>query len=389
MKGSAIIRAFGVQNKFNYEFFKCLERNGSWWFVFQSSIRWFNFRLDILCAIFLALYILLTIIFKDDLNDETLAVALFGATKLTGLLQFSVRQYAETENNMTSVERMLEYTHLEKEPKRDRDGAEKGPDNWPRTGKISFTNITVRYRKNLEPVLNNLNFEIPAGSTVGIIGRTGSGKSSLLLTLYRLIEVVTGTIYIDDINIENVGLDVLRQGLAVIPQDPILFGSTLRFNLDPWNEFSDHELWEMLNLVQLKDIVSLNSGNFGLDMKVSEGGGNFSIGQRQLICLARALLKDAKILALDEATANVDDETDMIVQSAIKEFVKGRSNNGEERPFRTLLIVAHRLNTVSECDILMVLDNGRLVEMGSPAMLKEKDGVYASMLAAYSSSKIL
>lgn len=362
------------------EFCNCLDKNGSWEFAFHFTIRWLNFRLEMLCSLMLGLCLIFAILAIDNVPKGTLAIALNSAINMADALQFSIRQYAEIGNHMTAIERMLEYTHLEKEPLRSRDGASTGPDNWPRTGKLQFKNVTSSYRKEIAPVLNDLNFEIPAGKTVGIIGRTGSGKSSLLLTLYRLIEVLEGDIYLDDVNVKDVALDALRQSIAIIPQDPILFGNTLRFNLDPWNEFSDQRIWEVLNLVQLKDLISFCGG---LDMKVSEDGGNFSIGQRQLICLARAFLKDAKVLALDEATANIDDETDKIVQSTIKEFVKHKSDILDKQ-YRTLLIIAHRLNTVSNCDIIMVLDHGRVVEIGSPCLLKEKGGIYASMLNSYS-----
>lgn len=333
----------------------------------------------------LGTYIAFIIAYRHQISSkEALSVALISATNIADYLQFSMRQYAEIENNMTSIERMLNYTNLQKEPKRIKDGIYTLT-NWPYTGKLRFDNVTSTYRKNeIPPVLFNLNFEIPSGTIVGIVGRTGSGKSSLLLTLCRLIDVLEGDIYIDDVNVKNIGLDQLRRNLAIIPQDPILFGTTLRFNLDPWNEFTDEALWHVLNTVKLKNTVINLLGS--LDAPVSEGGGNFSIGQRQLICLARALLKYTKILALDEATANVDDVTDDVVQSTIKNYIRCKKcrilENKKMYNRKTLIIIAHRMDTVSDCDVVMVMDNGRLVEMGEPESLKRKDGVYASMLSA-------
>ena len=230
---------------------------------------------------------------------------------------------------------------------------------WPEVGNVSFKNFGLRYREGLDLVIKNISCSILGGEKIGIVGRTGAGKSSLTVALFRIVEAAEGLIEIDDTDISKIGLHDLRNKLTIIPQDPVLFSGSLRMNLDPFNKHKDQELWQVLELSNLKDFV--NGLEKGLLHEISEGGENLSVGQRQLVCLARALLRKTKVLILDEATAAVDLETDDLIQSTIrKEFANC-----------TVLTIAHRLNTIMDYDKIMVLDRGELKEFNTPNILLE------------------
>merc|ERR1712012_49796 len=233
-------------------------------------------------------------------------------------------------------------------------------ESWPREGKIELQDYSTRYREGLDLVLRQVSATIQGGERVGIVGRTGAGKSSLTLALFRLIEPASGRILIDGVDISELGLHRLRSRLTIIPQDPVLFSGTLRHNLDPFEQYSDDAVWSSLRQSHLSDFVTGLAS--GLQHEVSEGGENLSVGQRQLICLARALLRKTKVLVLDEATAAVDLETDDLIQSTIRAEFQGC----------TIITIAHRLNTVLESNRVVVLDQGKLVEFESPAALMAK-----------------
>jgi len=303
---------------------------------------------------------ILSVAVRDRLSPASAALGLMYAINLTSLFQWGVRQSAESENFMTSAERIEEYSQLPREEGYD-DPLDQPPvpANWPSRGEIVFRDYYLRYRPELPPVLKGLTLTIPAGSKVGFCGRTGAGKSSTFQAVFRLVsrDSTSGTIFIDGININNVGLATLRSRLSIIPQSPVLFSNTLRYNLDCLNEYSDAQIWEALDAVQLKRMVK--SLPKKLSTMMSEGGSNFSVGEAQLICVARALLKPSKILLVDEATANVDKHTDELIQSVIREKFSDR----------TVLTIAHRLNTIIDNDYVCVLDAGRVVEFDSPQNL--------------------
>lgn len=280
---------------------------------------------------------------------------------LIGSLQWGMRQWSELENHMVSVERLLEYTTVESEP--DRKQLIKLPDNWPDEGKIEFRNVSLTYNPKDLPVLKNLNFTILPREKVGIVGRTGAGKSSTITALFQLYPI-EGSIMIDGVDTTRVPLDELRSKISIIPQEPVLFSGTMRRNLDPFEEYSDDIIWNALDQVELKDVVSELPA--GLHSNVSEGGTNFSVGQRQLVCLARALIRNNRVLVMDEATANVDPYTDGLIQNTIREKFANC----------TVLTIAHRLHTVMDSDKILVMGAGSVQEFDHPYnLLRNKSGV--------------
>jgi len=274
---------------------------------------------------------------------------------------------SEVETNIVAVERLKEYSETKREADWEDESDEKLK-SWPAKAKIQFKNASARYREGLPLVLKNLTFDVDAEQKIGIVGRTGAGKSSVTLTLFRIIELDSGQIFIDDMDISKMGLHCLRNKLTIIPQEPVLFSGSLRMNLDPFNSYSDDELWNALKLSHLDNFVT--SLKEGLQHEISEGGENVSVGQRQLICLARALLRKTKILVLDEATAAVDLETDDLIQETLREAFKDC----------TVLTIAHRLSTIMDYDKVLVLKDGELAEFNTPKeLLADKSTIFYSM----------
>jgi ATP-binding cassette subfamily C (CFTR/MRP) protein 4 len=288
-----------------------------------------------------------------------LAVCLSNALLL--VLQYAMKTWTQLNAQMTAVERVVEYSELSLEPN---DGVQTPPESWPTSGNISFHSVSLRYSSKDAPVLKNVSFNIKSKEKIGIIGRTGAGKTSLISVLFRLFHF-EGSVVIDNIDIKSIPLTELRSKIAVIPQDPLLFLGSLRKNLDPFGQYDDLQLWTALDEFELKEVISnLPSG---LDSMVSERGSNFSVGQRQLLCLVRAMLKESKIIVLDEATANVDLETDELIQSSIRKRFKNC----------TVLTIAHRLNTVIDSDKILVMDEGLVVEFGPPhQLLQNREGFF-------------
>ncbi|KAL5274290.1 ABCC4 family protein [Megaselia abdita] len=362
LTGLATIRSFGAQAILIKEFDNYQDMHSSAYYLFISTSRAFGFWLDCFCVIYIAIITLSFFLFPTD-NGGNVGLAITQAMGMTGMVQWGMRQSAELENTMTSVERVVEYDTIEPEGELDSTPEKKPPQEWPENGLVKFDHLSLRYfpDPNSDKVLKDLNFTILPKEKVGIVGRTGAGKSSLINALFRL-SYNEGSIIIDSRNTGELGLHDLRSKISIIPQEPVLFSGTMRYNLDPFDEYSDEKLWNSLDEVKLKQVIA--ELPFGLQSKISEGGSNFSVGQRQLVCLARAILRENKVLVLDEATANVDPQTDALIQQTI------RNKFGE----CTVLTIAHRLNTVMDSDKVLVMDAGQVVEFGSPyELLTESD----------------
>ncbi|GFG33086.1 hypothetical protein Cfor_12110, partial [Coptotermes formosanus] len=368
LQGLTTIRAFRAEAILEKEFDNHQDLHSGAWYLFIASSRAFGFWLDVVCLIYITVVTISFFLIGGDNTGGNVGLAITQAIGLTGMLQWGMRQSTELENQMTSVERVLEFTNIEQEPPLYSPPDKMPPQSWPSEGAIRFDKLYLRYSKTEGHVLKNLTFAIEAKQKVGIVGRTGAGKSSLIAALFRLAPM-EGSIYIDGINTVTIGLHELRNKLSIIPQEPVLFSGTLRKNLDPFDEYTDAVLWTGLEEVELKDVVNELPG--GLNSKVMEGGSNFSVGQRQLVCLARAIIRNNTILVLDEATANVDPQTDTLIQRTIrKKFANC-----------TVLTIAHRLNTVMDSDKVLVMDAGTMVEFDHPhVLLQNKNGFLFNMV---------
>jgi ABC-type multidrug transport system fused ATPase/permease subunit len=289
-------------------------------------------------------------------------LALVYAFELSNLMKWSARMGAEVEQKLNAVDRTLDYTmNIEKESPWELPGDKALDPEWPTAGTLKFENVTMRYREGLEPALQGVNFELQGGEKIGVCGRTGSGKSSLIVCVLRTTEF-TGRVIIDGVDIKDLGLHRLRHGISMIPQDPVLFCATLRSNLDPLGlAESDDRLLSTLELVHLRAEVEALGG---LDYRIAEGGTNLSVGQRQLVCLARSVLRRSRLVLLDEATASIDHETDQIIQTTIRAEFKGS----------TVFTIAHRINTILDSDRVLVMKDGHVGELGAPQELARDRG---------------
>ncbi|XP_078001329.1 ATP-binding cassette sub-family C member 9-like [Glandiceps talaboti] len=366
--GLSTIRAYRREETFRNIILKRIDRNNTASIYLITVGIWAAIRLELFAAsiVFLSGLITLLSCVLGQLEPSLVGLAVTYSLMVSQMLTMFSRLTADTEIHMNAVERVVHYTHIKTEMY---EGIQSAPSNWPDKGDVMIENLSVRYAADLETVLDNVNLHFMPGQKIGICGRTGSGKSSLMLALLRIIDTCNGRIVMDGVDISHIPLQTLRSRLAIIPQDPVLFAGTIRFNLDPECIRSDKELWKALEIAQLKTTVSDLSQQ--LDSEVSEDGENFSLGQRQLFCLARAFLRHARILIMDEATASIDMKTDSILQNVISTAFSDR----------TVLTIAHRISTILDSDMVLVLSDGHVMEYDTPEnLLKNDQSVFASMV---------
>ncbi|KAI1866951.1 hypothetical protein JX265_007527 [Neoarthrinium moseri] len=369
--GISTIRAYRQTDRFELENEWRVDSNLRAYYPSISANRWLAIRLEFIGAIIIlaaAGFAVISVSNYSGITGGSVGLAMSYALQITTSLNWIVRQTVEVETNIVSVERVLEYARLPSEAP-EIIHRHRPPVAWPANGAVQFHNYSTRYRAGLDLVLKNINLDIKSHEKIGVVGRTGAGKSSLTLSLFRLIEPDTGNISIDDLNTSTIGLLDLRRRLAIIPQDAALFEGTVRDNLDPGHVHDDTELWSVLEHARLKDHVATMDG--GLEAKINEGGSNLSQGQRQLISLARAMLTPSNILVLDEATAAVDVETDAALQTTLRSPLFAH---------RTIITVAHRINTILDSDRVVVLDKGEVVEFDTPQELIKRKGIFYGLV---------
>ncbi|CAG5119030.1 unnamed protein product [Candidula unifasciata] len=370
LTGASVIRAFDAQSRFVRDSEARVDANQIFMFTNYTCNRWLGFRLESVGNLILLLAATIAVATKDSISGGIIGLSITYALQITESLNWLVRMTSDLETQIVSVERIIEYTEVAMEA--DWDNLEyRSPPGWPSRGHLQVDNLSLRYREGLDLVLKGISFEIRAGEKVGIVGRTGAGKSSLTLALFRLVEPTSGRILIDDVDICRLGLQDLRSKITILPQDPVIFAGSLRDNLDPFSEHPDSAIWQAVDHAHLRRFVENLPDK--LDHECGEGGENLSVGQRQLLCLGRALLRKTKVLVLDEATAAVDMETDELIQETIREEFKDC----------TILTIAHRLNTVLDYDRILVLDKGEIQEFDPPqVLLKNPTSMFFSMAKA-------
>uniref|UniRef100_A0A7N8X5W2 ATP-binding cassette, sub-family C (CFTR/MRP), member 10 n=1 Tax=Mastacembelus armatus TaxID=205130 RepID=A0A7N8X5W2_9TELE len=360
LTGLGTIRASGGSARFEEESAKRLEQNQRCQFLSNAAMQWLDIRLQLIgVAVVTGLGVIAVVQHQFNSVDPGLVgLSLSYALSITTLLSGLIFSFTQTEMQLVSVERTEEYsTGLPTEPQHQNMQL---PPAWPEQGWLEFRSVVLAYRDGLPNALDGVSLVVRAGEKVGIVGRTGSGKSTLFLALFRMVELSQGRILLDGMDISTVGLAQLRSRLAIIPQDPFLFSGTIRENLDPCGRHPDQQLLDVLDQCHLSSVVSRMGG---LDAEVGERGKSLSVGQRQLLCLSRALLTQAKVLCIDEATASVDQKTDRLLQQTIRDMFQDK----------TVLTIAHRINTIMDCDRVLVMHAGKVVEFDSPAALCKTD----------------
>ncbi|KAJ3403600.1 hypothetical protein HDV05_007743 [Chytridiales sp. JEL 0842] len=385
LNGVSTIRAYGQSDRFISQNQDKTDFNHRSFYLLWAANRWLCLRTDLISATVLLIAGATVIFGGEGVSPGWAGLILLYANQFSDAILWLVRSHAEMEMGMNAVERTIEYSNIPQEPAGVVESY-RPPAHWPDQGVVEVRNVSVKYSPELPFVLKDLTFSTKRGEKIGVVGRTGAGKSTLSLCMFRILPIAKGSIHIDGYDINRMGLHDLRSRLTMIPQDPVLFTGTIRSNLDPLNEHSDEELWRVLksthvleslqrtpssnSLNRMGSTPSLESGtsesNITLDSPVAENGQNFSQGQRQLLCMARALLRDTKVIFLDEATASIDSATDTRIQKTIR----------EELDSATIFCIAHRLRTVVDFDRIIVLDHGSLIEFGTPLelMMIDPDG---------------
>ncbi|KAL9954314.1 hypothetical protein ACROYT_G041835 [Oculina patagonica] len=368
LEGLVTIRAYKKENAFLEELYRFQDGHNQSWFAILSTIRWLAIRVDMICVMFMTFVLFLAIATNSGSGITALSLV-YTLQLVVDTSQYGVRQCSEVENYMTSVERVITYSHIEQEP--GYENLSQPPETWPENGQVTIKNLGLVYYQGGSEILKDVSFTIDAHEKIGIVGRTGAGKSSLVSALFRMPQP-SGDVIIDDVIISDINIQSSRRVMSVISQDPVLFTGSLRMNLDPFEEYEDKELWDALEEASLRTMVKKLPQ--GLSEEIKECGANFSVGERQLLCLARALLKKSKIIVMDEATANVDYSTDRIIQKTIRTKFE----------HCTVITIAHRLNTIIDYDRVLVLENGQVVEHDKPGnLLKNKGGQFSILYHCY------
>ncbi|KAG5421468.1 YBT1 [Candida metapsilosis] len=383
LTGVATIRAYGVESRFMKQNLQAIDNNNRPFFYLWVANRWLSFRIDVvgsLVMFFAGIFVLLSI---GKIDAGLAGLSLSYAIAFSESALWVVRLYANVEMNMNSVERLQEYLEVEQEPPYEIPETEP-PASWPDKGQISVKDVSLRYSPELPRVIKNVTFDIEPCHKVGIVGRTGAGKSTIITAFFRFLDPESGSIKIDGIDITTIGLRNLRQAITIIPQDPTLFAGTIRSNLDPFEQYTDADIYAALkrvNLIDPNDLVPTSSSAttfneenqnkfHDLENAITEGGGNLSQGERQLVCLARSLLKNPKIILLDEATSSIDYKSDSLIQKTIR----------DEFGSSTILTIAHRLRTIIDYDKILVMDAGQVVEYDNPyVLISNQDSLFYSM----------
>ncbi|CEM02561.1 unnamed protein product [Vitrella brassicaformis CCMP3155] len=393
LHGLATLRAFELHDDSRCQFEATQDMHNSAYWTYKQVERWFGFRLDVVVSVFQAITAIGAVAMRQlavrgreegtwlgglekmAADPGLLGLGLVYIIQMASLFQWTARQSAELTNFMTSVERIIEYARLPQErqvtPAEEQTTLTRAkktlphPSPWPSDGVVAFNDVVLRYRDHMPTALKGVSFSLRPREKIGIVGRSGAGKTSLIAALFRLSEIEGGSVTIDGVDSRSLRLRTLRSSISIIPQSPVIFAGSLRANLDPFNEHSDDAVWGALKAVQLEGVANKLTG--GLMASLTEAGDNFSVGEKQLVCLARALLRETRILVLDEATANVDTHTDFLIQHALR--------NHPHFQKCVVLTIAHRLSTVIDADRVLVMDRGAVVEFDSPAeLLRRGDG---------------
>ena len=358
--GVSTIRTYKKTHQFEDKYCEFQDRAYIVNIIDNGIYNWLSFRLNIISLVFIAYYYVNWIYSKEGKDPIMISLMIGYLTGLPWRMSSLINDLIWIDGNMVSFERCLKLLEIPQEAEQRRSiPTDENSQPWMSKGHVKFRNYSVKYRPDTEVVLKDLNVDIQPGEKIGIVGRTGAGKSTLCLSLCRVLEALDGQIEIDGVDISSVGLSDLRDRITIIPQEPILFNNTLRFNLDPENKRTDKEVKEILEKACLKDLL-IRDGN-GLDFKITEKGSNLSAGEKALICIWRAILRKNKVVLLDEATASIDLNTEEIIQKLILEEFK----------VSTVLTVAHRLNTIMHSDKIAVMNCGNITEFDTIENLKE------------------
>ncbi|KAJ2862730.1 hypothetical protein FB639_005357, partial [Coemansia asiatica] len=407
--GVESIRAFSAQNQYTMEAMNRIDTHNRPYYLMWAANRWLCTRIEFSGCIVAFSTTILILLSLDRIDAGLAGFVLMYAISFSDSMLWFIRNYSECEISMNSVERINQYLRIEQEAQAFADEMNRPPISWPQSGAVKVRDLVIEYVPDT-PVLHKISFSVAHGEKIGVVGRTGAGKSTLSLAFLRFIEAKSGSITVDNVDIATVGLEEIRRSFTIIPQDPVLFNGTIRFNLDPFDEYPDELLWDALQRSHLVNDtvdtpvlsttpVSLSSrsvvddtgsqeqsaalGSRQLDnqrmsgifnslaAEIKENGQNLSLGQRQLVALARALVRRSRLIIMDEATASVDFDTDNRIQRTIR---------GPEFANSTLFCIAHRLRTIIDYDRVLVLDKGRIAEFDTPwKLLAREDGLFRSM----------